>query len=244
MATVKLGPAILDARGKIAGVVFSKNKSSHYIRASKKPVNPRGVNSKFARDPENDGQSFIQAALAQLTVRWSQTVTALQRTGWEVYASNVTMLNKLGESITLSGFNHYIRSNVIAFSSYGVAYDAPPTIFELAEQDPAVRVEPDATTQQVALIFDDTMEWVDENGATLWIWEGMPQNPQRTFFGGPYLGLKDKAGSSGSPKSSPESFSTIHTVSEGQRVWYRFRIQRADGRISEPFYANNLVVAS
>lgn len=243
MALIKYGPGIVDARGSVAGVVFSKNATSHYMRARTIPVNPRTAHAKLARDPEENTQAIVRATMAFLTDEWSQTLTAANRTAWELYATNVVMNNKLGESIKLSGFNHFLRGNAIRVQNGQAIVAGGPVIFEIPEQDPTIVVEPEMHEQKCRLTFDDTMLWVDEDQAALYIFEGTPQNPQRNFFGGPYLGLKDKAGNSGAPKTSPEWFTNIHFLNTGQKVWYRFRIGRADGRLSESFYAHGIVVA-
>ncbi len=197
----------------------------------------------MTRYPDENSQAKVRAALAVLTARWSQTLTAAQRTAWNLYGASVAMKNKLGETIYLTGFNHYIRSNSILASVGGTIVDAGPTIFELPEKDATIAVTVEIHETRANLTFDDTAEWVDEDGGVLWIFEGRPQNPQRNFFNGPFIGIKDKAGSSGDPKTSPEHFTHLQVLTTGQRVWYKFRIQRADGRLSEPFYANTVVVA-
>ena len=243
MALVKFGPGIVDARGSVAGVVFSKNSTSHYMRARTIPVNPRSTVCKLNNDHGFASQSKIKAAMAALTVRWSSVLTSNQRAAWELYGSNVSVLNKLGESIKISGMNHFLRCNVIRYAHYSSAFDDGPTIFEIPEQDPSIIFEPEVHEQKCKITFDDTMEWVDEDVAAMQIWMGRPQNPQRTFYGGPYLGIKDKAGKSVGPITSPEWMTNTFIVAAGQKVWYKVRIRRADGRISEPFYKSAIVVA-
>lgn len=247
MALIKYGGGIIQASGSIAGTTHARNRFGNYIRARTKPVNPNSTTvSKLAftlYDADSANQAKTRAAMAALSYKWSQVLTSAQRTAWNLYASSVAMKNRLGEVVYLTGYNHYIRSNIIRGTSSGNSYDDGPTIFELPEKDPTIAVVPVEHDNNIRLTFDDTMEWVDEDGAVLWIWQGSPQNKQRNFFGGPYLGLKDKAGSSGTPKTSPESFGFLIKCSEGQRVWCKFRIQRADGRLSEPFFASGICIA-
>lgn len=160
-----------------------------------------------------------------------------------MYGQNVAMKNKLGEVIFLTGFNHYIRSNTLLKLRGETLVDDGPAIFELPEKDPTIIMEPEVHEQKTKMTFDADMDWVSEDNAWFFILEGLPQNPQRNFFGGPYLGIKDKHGEETSPITSPEWFTNLHFLSEGQKVWYQLRIQRADGRISEPFYTSAIVVA-
>jgi len=70
------------------------------------------------------------------------------------------------------------------------------------------------------------------------ILQSQGQNPQRNFFAGPWTGRSAKVGASGVPITSPMDYASITVVSELQRVWAKFRILRADGRLSEAFTAN------
>ena len=228
--------------GSIAGTTHARNHYGNYARARTKPVNPNTSSPKFGRDPEGGGQAQIRAALATLSARWSQTLTTDQRTAWNLYASNVVMKNRLGESTYFTGYNHYIRSNTFLLVRGETVVDAGPTIFELPEKDPTIVIQPEVHEQKAKLTFDDTMDWVDEDEAFLIIREGKPTNPQRNYFGGPYKGFKDKGGDSVSPKTSPEWFTNLHTLAAGEKVWYELRIIRADGRLSEPWYVSNIVV--
>ena len=103
MALVQYGGGVLDARGSIGGQVHSKNRFGNYIRARTTPVNPQSTR-----------QNFVRNIVQYLSQRWSNTLTQLQRDGWEVYAAAITRANKLGAQIKLTGFNHYINSFVDA----------------------------------------------------------------------------------------------------------------------------------
>jgi len=243
MALVKYGGGVIQMAGSIAGNTFARNRSGNYVRARTKPINPNSSSSNLARDPGENNQNIVRATLASLANRWSQVLTSVQRTAWDLYAASVVMTNRLGETIHLSGYNHYIRSNAFLLSRGETLVDAGPTIFELPEKDPSIVIEPEVHEQKAKLTFDDTMDWVDEDEAFLIIREGRPQNPQRNYFGGPYLGYKDKGGDSVTPKTSPEWITNLHLLSEGQKVWYDLRIIRADGRLSEPWTVSNIVVA-
>lgn len=181
--------------------------------------------------------------MASLTTRWAQTLDAAQRTAWNLYASNVTMKNRLGEAINLTGFNHYIRSNHWLARMDQTLVDDGPVVFELPAQDPTMSIAGSEGTQQVTMTFDDTHAWCSEDGGFLFILQGDPQNPQRNFFDGPWRGRSAKAGAAGVPVTSPLDYASITVISEGQRFWSKFRILRADGRLSEPFTANTFCAA-
>jgi len=232
MALLKFGGGITEMRGSIAGNTYSRNRYGAYARARTKPVNP------------NTGrQQTVRAALAYLTERWSITLTDAQRAAWNLYGANVVMTNKLGESINLSGFNHYIRSNSIRKAFGLTVIDAGPVVFEIPEADPTYAVTASEATQKISTTFDNTMDWADETGAFLVGFQGSPQNPQRNFFGGPWRSFMVVSGLSGTPPTSPAETAVAYAIAELQRDWCYSRILRADGRISQPFRSDCFVGA-
>lgn len=224
---IKFGAGIVDARGSIAGMTFSRNSSGAYARARVKPVNTN-----------SSSQVAVRASLSFLCARWSQTLTAAQRLAWNVYASNVAVLNKLGESIKLSGFNHYIRSNVEYKRIFGATIDAGPIIFELPGQDPTFAVSASEATQFLTITHDAMMDWADENGAAMFMYQGMPQNAQRNYFGGPWRYFANIPGINGAPAGSPSDHAAVLVFGELQRQWVYARIIRADGRLSNVMRAD------
>lgn len=232
MALVKFGVGIVQASGSIAGTVFARNRSGNYMRARTVPVNPNTSLQQRAR-----------AAMAFLVEYWAETLTNVERIAWNLYASNVAMLNKLGETIHNTGFNHFIRSNSF-LAQFGLDIIEPgPVNFTLADQDPTIVITASEATQQITVAFDDGMAWPAEDDAYLTALIGQPQNAQRNFFGGPWKGVRFLSGDVGAPLASPLPLNTLFAFAEGQRLWVQFRIYRADGRISSPFEANCVVAA-
>jgi len=224
MALIKFGGGITEMRGSIAGNTFSRNRYGAYARARTKPVNPN-----------TDRQQLVRASMSAMTTRWSQTLTANQRTAWNLYGSSVVMTNGLGESINLSGFNHYVRSNVFRSAYNKTIIDDGPTTFEIPDADPAFSVTGGEAAQQFSVAFDDTLAWDNEDEGFLVYYQGSPQNAQRNFFGGPWKLLSFTAGVTGVPVASPVVEAAVFAITEGQRQWIYARILRADGRMSAPF---------
>ena len=232
MALVKYGAGIVQMSGSIAGTTFARNRYGNYARSKTTPVNPNTAL-----------QIAVRAALSELTVRWSQTLSAAQRTAWNLYASNVTMTNRLGETINLTGFNHYIRSNSVR-TRYAIApVDDGPVIFELPPIDPALSCTISTATQVITVAFDDVFAWASEDLAHLAIYQGSPQNAQRNFFAGPWRNAAIIFGSAGVPITTPQDIPVSFAVATGQHVWIYARISRADGRLSQPFRADAFVAA-
>jgi len=233
MALVKYGGGIVQMSGSIAGDTHARNRYGNYIRARTKPINPN-----------TERQVEVRAALALLVERWSEVLTANQRAAWNLYASNVSMQNKLGETINLSGFNHYIRSNSILIPWSVPPIDDGPVVFTIPDQDPTLAFTASEAAQSFIVTFDDTLAWNDENGGFMFFEQGVPQNPQRNFFNGPWRRIGAFTGVGGGGPASPNPIAPMmFPIAEGQRQWIYARIRRADGRLSERFTANIIVAA-
>ena len=70
MAKIKFGLVVTDARNKLGGHVFSKNRAGAYLRTLVTPVNPRSVT-----------QTSVRALFGQISQAWSE-LTEEQRNAW------------------------------------------------------------------------------------------------------------------------------------------------------------------
>jgi len=227
MALVKYGGGIVGMSGSIAGNTFARNKGGSYVRARTKPINPNTAL-----------QQAVRSVMSQLTTRWGETLTPVQRTSWGLYGSSIWMQNRLGEDIKLTGHNHFIRGNAVRLQLGGALVDDGPTLFELPETDSTAVATGSEATQLISIAFDDALAWLDENEAWLGVWMGSPQNPQRNFFKGPWRFAGSVEGDSVTPPTTPQTFAAPFVITEGQRVWVYMRITRADGRVSEKFMSS------
>lgn len=233
MALIKFGAGIIQMLGSIAGTTFARNRSGNYARARTTPTNPNTAR-----------QDAVRSAVAFLSDRWAQTLTHAQRVAWNLYGDSVNMKNRLGETIHLSGYNHYIRSNTIAKLIPYPLIDAGPTVFELPAQDPTLSVLAVEATQILTIGYDDTMDWATEDTAYIFFFQGKPQNAQRNFFDGPWRLIGSVGGIDPGGPVEPHASAAAFAIAEGQRQWVYSRIMRADGRLSEPFRADCFVTAN
>ena len=233
MALVKFGGGIAQMAGSIGGTTFARNASGNYARNRTVPV-----------DPNTSYQQVMRSVISILTERWRETLTAAQRTAWATYAAAVAMENRLGEVIHLSGFNHYIRSNSVLLQISQSPVDDGPTELALPSMDPLFACTGDETSGNISVDGDDELEWLDEDGAFLVTYQGVPQNPTRNFYGGPTRLLDTIEGDSVTPPTLPDSQAAVFTLTTGQRVWVAARIIRADGRMSNIFRSDFVVTAS
>ena len=98
-AKVKFGMFMTDARGKVGGHVFAKNRNGAYVRTKVTPGNPQSV-----------AQSFVRANFTANSQAW-KGLTVAQRLAWNSAVSNFIGTNIFGDSKTLSGFQLFVRLN-------------------------------------------------------------------------------------------------------------------------------------
>lgn len=231
MALVVL-PEGQQRSGSIGGTTWSRNRYGAYIRNRSVPVNPN-----------TDRQVAVRNIVRALTIAWQNVLTQAQRDAWNVYASNVTWLNRLGQSVNLTGLNHYIRSNTPRLQSDSTRVDAGPVVFNLATAELELVVTASEATQQASIAFDNAAAWANESGGHQYVYGGLPQNGGIQFFGGPWrlIGVID--GDDVTPPVSPQLEDYPFPFAEGQRLWVRTRVSRLDGRLSEFAQTNFLAGA-
>jgi len=116
MAKVKFGQIISEARGKIGGMVFSRNSYGSYIRQKVTPVNPSSAR-----------QSIVRTYLTQLAQDW-RDLTAPQKLQWNTQAVAFAKTDIFGDKQTPSGFNLYMSLNLNILNVNGVVISTPPVL--------------------------------------------------------------------------------------------------------------------
>lgn len=222
---------LAEASGRVGGLIFSHNAGGPYIRAAGTVTNPN--------TPQ---QTAIRDILSQLASLWVSTLTEAQRDAWALYAENVSLINRLGSPINVAGLNQYVRSNVPIIQSGFARQDAAPTIFDLGDFT-APGVQGQEAGQDLSVLFTDTDDWVGEDDAALLIYASRPQNPSINFFRGPYQFAGSIDGDGITPPTSPGSVDSPFFITEGQRIFIRSRVIRADGRVSSEAFFQGVVAA-
>lgn len=223
MALVVL-PEGMQISGSAGGTTWSHNRYGAYKRNRSVPVNPN-----------TDRQVAVRNYVKALAIAWANTLTQGQRDAWDLYGSVVAWTNKLGQQVFLTGLNHYLRSNTPRMQLGLARLDDAPVIFNLATAELALGGAGAEAAQQITLTFDDTADWTTEAGGFQAFYMGAPQNGSIKFFGGPWRLLDGQFGQdapNGEP-SSPRVVAPPWPIAEGQRLWVRSRVGRADGRLSE-----------
>lgn len=218
--------------GSLGATVYSHNSAGAYLRARSIPVNPN-----------TDRQVAVRNIVRALSIGWQNTLTQTQRDEWSVYAATLAWQNHLGQTINLTGLNHYIRSNTPRLQAGMTRVDDGPKIFNLGAAELELACTASEATQLGSLGFDDTAAWASEDGAGQLFYGGLPQNGSIKFFGGPWRLMHLVQGNSGAPPVSPSLQPWPFPFADGQRLWLQTRITRADGRLSEFARVNFLAAA-
>lgn len=104
MARITFSPLIAGASGKAADAVFSKWKSTAYVRKLVTPSNP-----------QTSAQQEMRNAMGRMAYMWRQFRSEIQ-----------TLQNTYGVSIGISGFNWFARQNAALEKTYGTYEISPP----------------------------------------------------------------------------------------------------------------------
>lgn len=231
MALVKYGGGILGASGSIGGQVHSHNRFGSYIRARTTPVNPQAAR-----------QNVCRAIVSALASYWSTTMIAANRALWAVYANAIVRQNKLGGTIKLTGFNHFVRSNAFILQNGGTQVDAGPTTLTLPGADPTFACVVDTAGQEIDVTFDNTLPWAIGVGGHMGVYMSAPKAAGVSFIGGPWR-LAGTIDGAVIPPTSPATLTVPFPVGTGQNVVCRARIVEVDGRLSDYFQHFSTVTA-
>lgn len=152
--------------GSVGGVTASRNRFGQYLRNRSVPVNPQSVR-----------QNASRTAFASATVLWAG-LTAAQRDAWNGYAAGTPVLNRLGESVNLNGFQMYVRS-----AAFSIQMNASPSAIAPATPGLAVLGAPVSITLGVAAGV--TLATLDSDVTRALVAIGPALSPGSAYAGGP-----------------------------------------------------------
>jgi len=231
MALVKFGAGIVQMSGSIAGVVHARNRFGNYTRPRTKPINPK-----------SNRQVAALILVMFLAEQWRESpMTDEIRIAWQTYASSFNWVNRLGEQVTLTGFNAFIMCNSALITAGGALITAAPAALGLPPGDPDFVCTGSEADKKIAVAFDNTSDWAGEEGGFLAVYQGSPRSVSHNFFGGPFRFCGAIPGAVSPPESGVE-LDPAYTLTEGQKVWCEARVIRADSRCSTRFRSVPFVV--
>lgn len=195
-----------------------------YTRAKAVPTNPN-----------TPRQQAVRQALGQMAVAWN-ALSSAERADWNIYASNVPMVDRLGETMHLSGQQHFIRSNVPRIQAGLDFVTQAPNIFNLGDIGNFGVVSVDTGTEEINLQWDGGDAWASTVGSAILVYLGRPQNAGVSYFKGPYRFCGAIPGAL-VPEVSPRAVDYTPSgfvLNVAQIVSVRLVLTQADGRLTNP----------
>lgn len=206
--------------GSLGGVTFSHNKGGQYMRARTTPT-----------DPGTSFQTFVRTSMAQLVNLWVNVLTQLQRDQWDVYASQVPLLDQFGDARTVTGMNMYVRGNLPRLQAGLPRADDGPTTFSTGEFTQAIVTYSLATG--ITVNFSNADVWANEDDSAMLIYVSHPHNPSVNFHKSGYRFAGKIDGNATTAPTTPELFDPPpFPFIEGHKLFAQVRVTRADGRLS------------
>lgn len=119
MAKIKFGMMMTDARGKLGGQVFSKNRAGAYIRTKVTPSNP-----------QTQAQAQVRSNLATLSTGWND-LTAEQIAQWNSSVEAWASTDVFGDIKKPTGKNLFVKLNINLLNTAQPTIDTPPAKMDL-----------------------------------------------------------------------------------------------------------------
>lgn len=146
MAKVKFGALVQDARGKLGGIVYARNRAGSYSRQKVSPTNPG-----------TDRQLAVRATFTALSQAW-RALDDPQRAQWRVWADNHPFSDVFGDSRILAGHAAYLQLNATR-ALFGLAALADPPPDDSGVTGPLVEsVSVDATEGEITVTLTEAAD--------------------------------------------------------------------------------------
>lgn len=215
MAKILPGPLGVEPRGKLGGVVFSRNRYGLYVRVKSSPVNPNSPR-----------QNSIRASFGAITTRWRDTLTPVQREAWCDYADETKKADVHGNLQALAGNAMYIGFNVPWTNIGETAVDDGPVTPGVGPML-SVTLTGNTTDGVQLTAFSPALELADR---ILILKCAAVVSQARDFYNGPWTQWGYPSGQPAIPMTLVAS----GDVAIGQRWYFRFRALISDGRTGPP----------
>lgn len=217
MAKIKFGMMMTDARGKLGGQVFSKNRSGAYVRTKVTPVNPRTA-----------AQQLSRSILGLLSASWSG-LTEVQRRSWNAAVDDWQKTDIFGDLRKPTGKNLFTGLNKELKQSGQPQVLLPPDKVVLPEFDiSAANFEVTTPEFEVDLNADLT-------GFRVQISATPPMSQGTTFIDDKLRVVGYVAGTSGSLFDITNLYiAKFGTPEAGANVWVQAKAIASNGQASVP----------
>ena len=226
MAKIKFGMMMTDARGKLGGQVFSKNRAGAYVRTKVTPVNPRTAAQQLSR--------FI---LGSLSASWSG-LTEVQRRSWNAAVDDWQKTDIFGDLRKPTGKNLFTSLNKELLQSSQSQILLPPAKVVI----PDVIIDGSQISIGSSTFDVDTLG--DSTGFVIQL-SATPAMTQGTTFIDDKLRVisYDAGGPDAAPEIGSDYIAKFGTPEIGANIWVQIKLIAPNGQTSVPVRAKVTVVA-
>lgn len=225
----KFIPILGQLSGTLSGVVFSHNRNGAYVRARALPINPR-----------SNRQTNIRAIFALQANDWSLRGPVLQ-TSWRDYAQTMPLVDSLGQTYFISGFNAYVRGNSFRVFNGLPRVTIGPTVggqaAALVPLAGAIVITDTSSGSPDSIVIDTSqLSWFGRtvDATVLLVSLGPVLNPGVLFFSTPFQARGSILGDLASPPGTI-TLPTLKILTTGQRLPVRLRWCDEEARVSPPY---------
>lgn len=228
MAKILFTAVVADARGKLAGTVFSKNRAGAFMRTKVSPTNRR-----------TPAQAAARATLSTLSAGW-RGLTEEQRASWNAKASTSQGTNVFGGAKSKSGQQMYIGVNTNLLS-LGLATVSTATESRAPSYTGQPRVESSVLNGAMS-IFDIYFNTVTGPDTNFLIDATEPLSAGIDNADGKYRSLGILGVPGATRDSLPAYTAKFGTALAGQKIFVRLTpVSKTTGQASAPIILSFLV---
>lgn len=192
-----VSPVFGEMRGKVGGVVWSRNKGGPYLRLRSTPTNPNTAR-----------QQAVRNYVGWCATTWSEVLTEPEREQWREWAETHSWTNSLGITIFLTALDWYTMVNARLLDCAGAPITTPDDLSAPGPLETMVLAIPTATTCTIA--FTPELP----SGYRLVLWGsgplGLGQNPN--------FRQMRLIGYSAADAPTPVTFALPYTMPDGAKL--------------------------
>ena len=215
MAKIKFGMMMTDARGKLGGQVFSKNRSCAYVRTKVSPVNP-----------QTTFQSSVRALFGSISQQWSGLSQAT-RDAWDGAVNDWQTTNVFGDLVNPTGKALFQRLNNQA-QAVGLAAVTNPPAKLVMPDDIITNADFDVTIPEIVLTGANT-----EATTRIALWATAPLSQGTKFVKNRLRLIYAAAGNAYSDSAAGDAYlAKFGTPLAGANVYVGVKYVLANGQAS------------
>lgn len=213
-----------EARGKLNGMVFSRNRYAAIIRNKTSPVNP-----------DTSSQALQRQNFGALSASF-RALTASQIAAWNAATANWPRNNVFGQQYLQSGLNLYVGLNQNLLNVNKSEISDPPTPTELPVLEFGAIVN---TTTTMTVAFTPTPV---PTGYSLLIFATAPVSAGRNYLKNRYRMISVQAAAATSPADIFTAYTAkFGTPVAGMRIGFKmFLVNESTGQASVPVLASSI----